>query len=115
MDLEQRKQKYTGSGLNGVRMREERTNFLFLSDGSMIYDYDRFNSAEDALVDAVVSGGEDMDEMISLVFSQTNSSLRPMLTEEINKRKHQSPTAEAKGLAAWFPGNGLTESGEQPE
>ena len=27
----------------------------------------------------------------------------------------KSPTAEAKDLAAWFPGNGLTESGDQPE
>ena len=89
MNLEYRKQKYTGSGHNGVRIREERTNFLFLSDGSMIYDYDHFNSAEDALVDAVVTGGEDLDEMISLVFSQTNSGLRPMLLEEINKRKKQ--------------------------
>ena len=89
MDLEQRKRKYTGSGHNGVRLREEKTNFLFLSDGSMVYDYDKFESPEDALVDAVVTGGEDLDEMISLVFSQTKSSLRPMLIEEINKRKHQ--------------------------
>ena len=89
MNLEQRKQKYTGSGHNGVHIREERTNFLFLSDGSMIYDYDRFNSTDDALVDAVIAGGEELDEMISLVFSQTNSSLRPMLMEEINRKKQQ--------------------------
>ena len=89
MNLEQRKRKYTGSGHNGVRLKEERTNFLFLSDGSMVYDYDKFDSPEDALVDAVVTGGEDLDEMISLVYSQTNSSLRPMLMEEINKRKQQ--------------------------
>ena len=89
MNLEQRNRKYTGSGHNGVGLREERTNFLFLSDGSIVYDYDKFDSVEDALVDAVVTGGEDLDEMISLVFSQTNSNLRPILLEEINKRRQE--------------------------
>ena len=89
MDLEQRKLKYIGNGHNSVMLREERTNFLFLSDGSMVYDYDKFDSPEDALVDAVVTGGEEPDEMILLVFSQTNSSLRTMLIKEINKKKHQ--------------------------
>lgn len=87
MDLKWRKQKYTGRGHNGVRLREERKNFLFLSDGSMVYDYDRFDSADDALVDAVVNGGEDLGEMISMVYSQTNSKLRGILMEEIRKKR----------------------------
>ena len=89
MNLEHRKLKYKGSGHNGVTLREERTNFLFLSDGSMVYDYYKFDSPEDALVDAVVTGGEELDDMITLVFSQTNLNLRTMLMEEINKRKKQ--------------------------
>ena len=56
-----KKQKY------GKRVKEERINFLFLDDGSMVYDYNRFDTFEDALIDAVHQG-EDLDDMISLVY-----------------------------------------------
>ena len=38
-----------------------------------------------------------------------------IIIKKIIRNYGQSPTAEAKDLAAWFPGNGLTESGDQPE
>ena len=88
MDLELRKQKYLGKGFNGVCIKEERANFLFLSNGTMVYDYDKFNSIEDALVDAVVNGGEDLDEMISMIYFQTNSYLKPTLLEKIDKLRN---------------------------
>lgn len=67
------------------RIKSQRTNFIFLTNGSMIYDYDKFDSYVDALVDAVKNGGEDLDDMISLVFVSTNSSLRNQLVELINE------------------------------
>lgn len=67
------------------RIKVQRTNFIFLTDGSMIYDYYIFDSYVDALVDAVKNSGEDLDDMISLVFVSTNSSLRNQLIELINK------------------------------
>ena len=58
-----KKQKY------GKHIKEERINFLFLDDGSMVYDYNRFDTFEDALIDAVHQG-EDLDDMISLVYPE---------------------------------------------
>lgn len=54
----------------GKEIKEERTNFFFLEDGSMVYDYCRFDSYIDAMVDAVKNHGEDLDDMISLVFPE---------------------------------------------
>lgn len=51
------------------KVKEERTNFLFLKDSTMTYD-NRFNSYYDALIDAIRNHGEDIDDMISLVFSE---------------------------------------------
>lgn len=54
----------------GKKIVAERTNFFFLEDGSMVYDYNRFDSYIDAMVDAVQNHGEDLDDMISLVFPE---------------------------------------------
>jgi hypothetical protein len=51
----------------------------------MVYDYDRFNSAEDAIVDAVKNHGEDLDDMIAMCYSQTNSHLKEFFLEELKK------------------------------
>ena len=67
------------------KIRAGRANFIFLKDSSMVYDYDRFNSAEDAIVDAVKNHGEDLDDMISMCYSQTNSHLKEFFLEELKK------------------------------
>ena len=51
----------------------------------MIYDMIAFDSYLDALIDAVKNRGEDLDEMIDLVFTSYNEKLKPMLLREINK------------------------------
>lgn len=61
-----------------------RTNFIFLTDGSMVYDYDRFESAEDAIIDAVKNHGEDLDDMIAMCYSSTNSYLKEFFNNQIN-------------------------------
>lgn len=53
----------------GKRIKEERLNFFFLTDGSMVYDCEHFDGYYDALIDAIEKG-EDMDEMIALVFPE---------------------------------------------
>lgn len=67
------------------KTRARRANFIFLKDGSMVYDYDRFNSTEDAIIDAVKNHGEDLDDMISMCYSQTNSHLKKFFLEELKK------------------------------
>lgn len=59
-----KRQKY------GKKIIAERANFFFLEDGSMVYDTAKFDSYVDAMVDAVKNHGEDLDDMISLVFPE---------------------------------------------
>ena len=66
------------------KTRARRTNFIFLTDGSMVYDYDRFESAEDAIIDAVKNHGEDLDDMIAMCYSSTNSYLKEFFNNQIN-------------------------------
>ena len=70
----------------GSHIKEQRTNFLFLDDGSLVYDYDKFDSMEDAIIDAVVNFGEDLDDMIAHCYSQTNSHLKEFFEKEIAVR-----------------------------
>jgi len=51
------------------RIREERINFWFLEDGTMMYPYEKFKSYVDAMIDAIRQG-ENMDELIALVFPE---------------------------------------------
>lgn len=46
-----------------------RYNFIFLNDGTFIYDYDNYDSLEEALENAI-RFGEDRNDMISLIYPQ---------------------------------------------
>jgi len=61
--LDKKKRKY------GSQVKEERINFLFLKDGSMVYPYDYFDSYIEAMIDAIEQG-ENIDELIALVFQE---------------------------------------------
>lgn len=63
---EEKRRKYSVSP--GIKC--ERTNFMFLRDGSMVYDMNTFSDHWNALIDAVMNGGEDLDDMIVLIFSE---------------------------------------------
>jgi len=63
---EEKRRKYSA----GPGIRCERINFMFLRDGSMVYDSHTFSSYWDALIDAVRNGGEDPDDMIALIFPE---------------------------------------------
>lgn len=61
------------------RIREERINFWFLKDGTMMYPYEKFKSYVDAIIDAIRQG-ENMEELIALIF-------REKLDQRIIKQK----------------------------
>ena len=61
---------------------EECKNFVFLNDGSMVYDYDKFYTYIDAMIDAV-NQGEDIDRIISLVFREKID--QPIVKEKLLK------------------------------
>ena len=62
-ELENKKRKY------GSKVREECINFLFLTDGSMVYPYTYFDDYIEAMIDAIEQG-ENIDNIISLVFPE---------------------------------------------
>ena len=66
------------------KIRTRRANFIFLTDGSMIYDYDRFDSVEDAIIDAVKNHGENLDDMIAMCYSSVNPPLKEFFINQIN-------------------------------
>ena len=86
--LEHKRKKY--------KIKEERANFFFLDDGSMIYPYEKFNSYWDALIDSIVNCGEDIDDMISLVFKEKydHPIVKEKLLKEIEKRNPEKITKE---------------------
>lgn len=61
--LECKRSKYAS------KIKEERINFFFLEDGSMVYPTEKFDSYDDAMIDAIRKG-EDIDDMIALVFPE---------------------------------------------
>ena len=61
--------RYTYRFFNQRRIKCVRVNFVFLCDGSMVYDYTRFMGYPEALVNAVEMG-EDLDDMLSLIFPE---------------------------------------------
>lgn len=69
------------SNKSNVSIVAERANFIFLSDGSMVYDYYCFDSFLDAMLDAIKNHGEDIDDMISLCFTQRNKNLKQQIEE----------------------------------
>ena len=62
-DLENKRWRYTD------KIKEERINFWFLKDGSMMYSSEKFDSYVDAMIDAIKQG-ENIDELIDLVFPE---------------------------------------------
>lgn len=89
---EAKRKKYAEGNLS-VKIQEERYNFLFLSDGSFVYDYLRFNDADEAIVDAVVNGGEELYDLISLVYPELtpkeSEKAKKLLLEDIAKKKEE--------------------------
>ena len=63
------------------KIKAERTNFLFTTEGTMVYDF-KFDSYWDAMVDAI-KNGEDIDDMISLVFPEKFD--HPIVKEKLIK------------------------------
>ena len=72
-----------------------RANFIFLTDGSMVYDYDKFSDCNEAIVDAVVNHGEDLIDMLNMTYSQYYPRLVEQLKEEIRKLKDKQFTTTA--------------------
>ena len=62
-DLENKRRRYAD------KIKEERINFWFLKDGSMMYSSEKFDSYVDAMIDAIKQG-ENIDELIALVFPE---------------------------------------------
>lgn len=61
--------RYTYRLLHDRGIKCVRVNFVFLCDGSMVYDYTRFMGYPEALINAVEMG-EDLDDMLSLIFPE---------------------------------------------
>lgn len=78
--------KYAGGA---VKIREQKTNILFLTDGSLVFNYDKFEDISEAIVDAVVNHSEDLDELLDLCYSQHNSHLKEYYLDDIQKYKEQ--------------------------
>ena len=64
------------------KIAEECKNFVFLKSGSMVYDFDKFDSYYDAMIDAVEQG-EDIDKVVSLVFREKID--KPIVKEKLLK------------------------------
>ena len=62
--LEYKRHKYEN------QIREERANFFFLKDGTMVFPHEKFDDFLDAMADSIINHGEDIDDMISLVFPE---------------------------------------------
>ena len=60
----------------------ECKNFVFIKDGSMVYDYDKFDDHIEAMIDAV-KNGEDIDKMISLIYKEKID--QPIVKEKLLK------------------------------
>ena len=78
--------KYAGGA---VKKKKKKTNILFLTDGSLVFNYDKFEDISEAIIDAVVNHGEDLDELLDLCYSQHNSHLKEYYLEDIQKYKEQ--------------------------
>ena len=68
------------------KIKEECKNFVFLTDGSMKYDFDRFDDYWEAMIDAI-KNGEDIDTVIHLVFRESIDwpIVKEKILKEINR------------------------------
>ena len=64
------------------KIENECKNFVFLKDGSMVYDYDKFDDHIEAMIDAL-NNGEDIDYMISLIYREKID--QPIVKEKLLK------------------------------
>ena len=64
------------------KIENECKNFIFLKDGSMVYDYDKFDDHIEAMIDAL-DNGEDIDYMISLIYREKID--QPIVKEKLLK------------------------------
>ena len=64
------------------KIENECKNFVFLKDGSMVYDYDKFDDHIEAMIDAI-NQGEDIDYMISLIYREKID--QPIVKEKLLK------------------------------
>jgi hypothetical protein len=64
------------------KIENECKNFFFLKDGSMVYDYDKFDDHIEAMIDAL-DNGEDIDYMISLIYREKID--QPIVKEKLLK------------------------------
>ena len=78
-----------------TKIRARRANFIFLTDGSMVYDYKKFSDCNEAIVDAVVNHGEDLIDMLNMTYSQYYPRLVEQFKEEIRKLKDKQFTTTA--------------------
>lgn len=83
MTFEEKIEKYS-SPESTTKIREQRANFLFLTDGSLVYDYEKFNYDIDAaILDAVKNHGENLDEMIMLCYHQVTAIVKDWFLKEL--------------------------------
>ena len=66
----------------GDKIIDDCKNFVFLKDGSMVYDYDKFEDHVEAMIDAI-KNGEDIDKMISLIYREKID--QPIVKEKLLK------------------------------
>lgn len=64
------------------KIENECKNFVFLKDGSMVYDYDKFDDHIEAMIDAL-DNGEDINYMISLIYRDKID--QPIVKEKLLK------------------------------
>ena len=74
--------RYTNKLDSSNQIVDECKNFVFLKDGSMVYDYDKFDDHIEAMIDAV-NNGEDIDRMISLIYREKVD--QPIVKEKLLK------------------------------
>ena len=85
MTFEEKIEKYSASS-STTKIREQRANFLFLTDGSLVYDYEKFKYDIDAaILDAVKNHGENLDEMIMLCYHQVTDIVKEWFLKELEK------------------------------
>ena len=66
----------------GDKITDECKNFIFLKDGSMVYDYNKFNDLVEAMIDAI-NKGENIDKIISLIYREKVD--QPIVKEKLLK------------------------------
>jgi len=83
----------------GDKIKEECKNFVFFEDGSMKYDFDKFNDYWEAMIDAV-KNGENIDKVVNLVFREKVDwpIVKEKLLKEINIRESAKKGWETRAL-----------------